>query len=101
MRRLQTRSNVVEMSVRVWADRWGDWIVALALAAGAEREVWSRAPASLTATGGRVPLALLLGFATLPLGWRRRVPAAVVSTVVGALVVASLLVSHWHGVPVE
>jgi signal transduction histidine kinase len=101
MRRRLMRSSVVDMSVRVWADRWSDRIVAFALAAGAEFEFWTRAPASLTATGGRVPLALLLGFATLPLVWRRRSPAAVVLTIIGALVVASLLVSRWHGVPVE
>jgi signal transduction histidine kinase len=101
MRRLLARSSVVDMSVRVWARRWGDGIVAFALAVGAELEFWGRAPSGMTVTGGRVPLAILLGVAIVPLAWRRRAPALVVLTIVGALAVASVLVSHWHGVPVE
>src|SRR4030081_542298 len=98
MRRLLVRSSLVNMSVRAGADRWGDWILALTLTVGAELELWGRAPSSLTVSGGRVPLAMLLGFAILPLGWRRRAPASAVLSVVGALALASLLVSHWRGV---
>jgi signal transduction histidine kinase len=89
------------MTVRAWADRWGDWIVALALAVGSEVDLWARAPASLSVTGGRAPLAVLLAGATLPLAWRRPAPARVLFAVTGALVVASALVSRWSGLPVE
>jgi signal transduction histidine kinase len=89
------------MTVRAWTDRWGDGIVALALAAGSEVELWARVPASVGATGGRAPLAVLLACATLPLVWRRRVPARVLSAITAALVVSSALVGHWSGLPVE
>ena len=90
-----------EMGLRARVDRWGDRIVAVALAAGAQVELWGRAPASLTVIGGRGALAVLLGLVTVPLAWRRRSPVAVLFTVAVALVVASFLVSHAGGVPIE
>jgi signal transduction histidine kinase len=78
-----------------------DWIVALALAGGAEYELWARAPASLTVSGGRALLAVLNALVTLPLAWRRRAPVAVLFTITGSLAVASFLVHHSSGVPVE
>jgi signal transduction histidine kinase len=89
------------MSVRRWLDRWGDWLMAIALMAGSEADLWSRAPASVGASGGRAVLSVLLAGTTLPLVWRRSAPAAVLLVITGALVAASALVDHWHGVPVE
>jgi signal transduction histidine kinase len=89
------------MSVRAWVDRWGDRVLALALAAGAQLELWGHAPAALTVIGGRGLLAALLGFWTVPLAWRRRAPVGVLLTIAGAIVVAAFLVSHSGGVPVE
>ncbi len=89
------------MNVRAWVDRWGDPLVAAALTVGAQIELWAHAPASLTVIGGRAVLAVLLGFVTVPLVWRRRAPVTVLFTVTGALTIASLLVSHSGGVPVE
>ncbi len=89
-----------DMGVRAWVDRWGDWIVALALAAGAEFELWARS-AGLVATGGRAPLAVLVGLATLPLAWRRQAPVVVLFVVAGAIAVTGFLVSHPNGLPVE
>ncbi len=87
------------MGLRAWAQRWGDWVVALALAATAEFELWAHAPAGLVVTGGRAPLAVLFGVVTVPLGWRRRAPVAVLFAVTGALVVVAFLISHSDGVP--
>src|SRR5439155_11430507 len=87
------------MGLRVWAQRWGDWVLALALAAVAEFELWAHAPAGLVVTGGRAPLAVLFGFATVPLAWRRRAPLAVLFVVTGALVVVAFLIRHPGGVP--
>ena len=89
------------MSVRAWASRWGDWVVALALAVGSEVDLWTRAQATAVVSGGRGSLAVLLACVTLPLVWRRRAPAAVLFAITGVLVVASLLVSRWSGLPVE
>jgi signal transduction histidine kinase len=89
------------MSVRAWASRWGDWAVAVALAVGSEVDLWTRAQTAGAVSGGRGSLAVLLACVTLPLAWRRRAPAAVLFAITGALVVASLLVSRWSGVPVE
>src|SRR5436190_19614797 len=87
------------MGLRVWAQRWGDWGVALALAAVAEFELWAHTPAGLVVTGGRAPLAVLFGFVTVPLAWRRRAPVAVLFVVTGALVVVAFLIRHPGGVP--
>jgi signal transduction histidine kinase len=89
------------MGVRALLDRWGDWIFALALAGGAEYQLWVSASASLAVTGGRAVLAVLLALVTLPLAWRRRSPVTVLFTITAALVVASVLVRHSSGVPVE
>src|SRR5204863_1980869 len=87
------------MGLRAWAQRWGDWVVALALAAEVEFELWAHAPAGLVVTGGRAPLAVLFGFVTVPLAWRRRAPVAVLFVVTGALVVVAFLIRHPGGVP--
>ncbi len=87
------------MGLRAWAQRWGDWVVALALAATAEFELWAHAPAGLVVTGGRAPLAVLFGFVTVPLAWRRRAPAAVLAVGSGAVAVAAFLIRHPGGVP--
>jgi signal transduction histidine kinase len=89
------------MRVRRWLDRWGDWLLAIALTVGSEADLWSRAHASVEVSGGRIVLAVLLSGATLPLAWRRAAPSAVLLAVTGALIAASALVNHWHGLPVE
>jgi signal transduction histidine kinase len=87
------------MGLRAWAQRWGDWVLALALAAEVEFELWAHPPAGLVVTGGRAALAVLLGFVTLPLAWRRQAPVAVLSVLTGALVVGAFLIRHAGGVP--
>ena len=87
------------MGVRPWAQRWGDWVVALALAAEVEFELWAHAPAGLVVTGGRAPLAVLFGLVTVPLAWRRRAPVAVLFVATCALVVVAFLIRHSGGVP--
>jgi signal transduction histidine kinase len=87
------------MGLRAWAQRWGDWVLALALAAEVEFELWAHPPAGLVVTGGRAALAVLLGFLTLPLAWRRQAPVAVLSVLTGALVVGAFLIRHAGGVP--
>src|SRR5205085_10331606 len=84
------------MRRRVLADRWGDWILAAALAVGAEYELWARG-----VTHGRAVQAVLAGCVTLPLARRRRAPEAVLLIVIAALAVASVLAAHSGGVPVE
>ena len=51
--------------------------------------------------GGRSVLAVLALLLTLPLAYRRRVPAAMLLTAAGALVLVAMLVSHSQGIPVE
>src|SRR5437773_2959666 len=87
------------MGLRAWARRWGDWGFALALAAVAEFELWAHAPAGLVVAGGRAPLAVLFGFVTVPLAWRRRASAAVLLVVTGAVAVVAFLIRHPGGVP--
>src|SRR5206468_13096160 len=87
-------------SGREWVDRWGDWILAFALAAGAEYELWARS-AGLDSAGGRAPLAVLVAVATVPLAWRRQAPVVVVFVVAGTIAVAGFLISHPNGLPVE
>jgi signal transduction histidine kinase len=89
------------MSVRAWVDRWGDRIVALAFTIGIENELWIRPPAGLTVSGGRGVAAVLFAFMTVPLAWRRQRPLAVMCTVTGSILAASLLVHHTDGMPVE
>jgi signal transduction histidine kinase len=87
------------MGLRAWAQRWGDWVLALALAAEVEFELWAHPPAGLVVTGGRAALAVVLGFLTLPLAGRRQAPVAVLSVLTGALVVGAFLIRHAGGVP--
>jgi signal transduction histidine kinase len=88
------------MRLRVVIDRWGDAIVALALAAWTQLDLWGHAPATMHVVGGRGVLSVLLLIVILPLALRRRTPAATLLTAAGALVVATLLVSHSQGIPV-
>ena len=88
------------MGVRAWVNRWGDWIVALALAAGAEYELWASTPPSLVVHGGRGLLAVLVALMTLSLAWRRRAPVPVLGVIVGAVAIAGLL-ANLNGLPVE
>ena len=88
------------MRARAYLDRWGDLALALAFAAWAQLDLWGQGPA-LNVVGGRAVLAILLLLLTLPLAVRRRAPAAALLIPVGALVVASALVHHSTGVPVE
>ena len=87
------------MGLRAWAQRRGDWVLALVLAAEVEFELWAHPPAGLVVTGGRAALAVLLGFLTVPLAWRRRAPVAVLFVLTGALVVGAFLIRHTGGVP--
>ena len=87
------------MGLRAWAQRWGDWVLALALTAEVEFELWAHPPAGLVVTGGRAALAVLLGLVTLPLAWRRQAPVAVLSVLTCALVVGAFLIRHAGGVP--
>ena len=89
------------MRIRAAIDRWADLVVALTLAGLAQLEVWGHAPAKLQVVGGRGVLAVLALLLTLPLAYRRRVPAAVLLIAAGALVLVAMLVSHSQGVPVE
>jgi hypothetical protein len=88
-----------DMSVRGLADRWGDGLVAFALAVAAEYELWFSPPSGLSVTGGRAVLAVLFGLMTVPLAWRRRAPAEVLVAVTSALAVATFLLHHPLGVP--
>src|SRR5436190_1196918 len=87
------------MGLRAWAQRRGDWVLALALTAEVEFELWAHPPAGLVVTGGRAALAVLLGLVTLPLAWRRRAPVAVLFVLTGNLVVGAFLIRHAGGVP--
>jgi signal transduction histidine kinase len=87
------------MSLRAWTQRWGDWAVAVALAAASEYELWAHAPADLTVIGGRAALAAALVAATVPLAWRRWAPASVLFVIAGAVAVVAFLVTHPGGVP--
>jgi len=87
--------------VRVLLDRWGDTVVALALAASVQVELWGNAPATMRVVGGRGVFGVLLLLMTVPLAVRRRAPTATLLTVDGALVFGALLVSHSQGLPLE
>ena len=79
------RRTVRRMSVRAWLDRWGDWILACALAIVSEYEILVRPLFGDPAVkSGRAAAASLFVLVTLPLAWRRRVPVAVLLTVIGA-----------------
>jgi signal transduction histidine kinase len=87
------------MRVRAVIDRWADLTVALALAAWTQVDFWKHAPATMHVVGGRGVLVVLLLIVTFPLAVRRRLPAAPLLTVAGALVLVALLVSNSRGVP--
>ena len=89
------------MRVRALIDRWGDGVVAVALAVWTQVDLWKHAPATMEVVGGRGVLAVLLLLVTLPLAMRRRAPAATLLIAAAALVAAAFLVSHSNGVPVE
>jgi signal transduction histidine kinase len=82
------------MSIRGLADRWGDGVVASALAIAAQYELWFRAPSGLAVVGGRGVLAVLFGLMTVPLAWRRRAPAEVLLLVTGAFAVSTVLLQR-------
>ena len=77
------------MNARRWAvSRAGDLLdalLALALAATAQYEIWAHPLADDGIPGPRLPNAVLLLLITVPLAWRRRTP-----TVVFAVVLASI-----------
>jgi hypothetical protein len=82
------------MGVRGWLDRWGDWFLAVVLAASAEYEIWVRPlPNDQAVTAGRPAAAGLLVLVTLPLAWRRRAPVAVLFIVI-AVAVCALFAIH-------
>jgi signal transduction histidine kinase len=64
-------------------------------------DLWGHAPAGLRVIGGRGVLAVLLVLVTLPLAIRRRSPAATLVIATASLVVASAVVHHSTGAPVE
>jgi signal transduction histidine kinase len=88
------------MRVHVVIDRWGDAVVALALAGWAQVDLWSHAPATMHVVGGRGVVSMLLLLVILPLAVRQRRPTATLLTATGALLVGALLVTHSQGVPV-
>jgi signal transduction histidine kinase len=88
------------MNARAWLDRWGDWLLALALTISVELELWGHS-SGLVATGGRIPLAFLVAIPTGSLAWRRRAPIAVLAVMTGTIAVIGFLVSHPNGLPVE
>ncbi|MGZ4359050.1 MAG: sensor histidine kinase [Gaiellaceae bacterium] len=88
------------MRLRSRVDRWGDWIVAVALAASFERELWMNPPPG-GVTGGRASLALPILLMTIPLAQRRRAPVPVLFAIVCALAVGSFLISPTASWPVE
>jgi signal transduction histidine kinase len=94
-------STFLYMRVRVLLDRWGDAVVALALAASIQFELWGHAPATMHVVGGRSVFAVLLLLVTLPLAVRRRAPALTLLAAAGALVLGALLVSGSQGIPLE
>jgi signal transduction histidine kinase len=87
------------VSLRIWTQRWGDWALALALAAGAEYELWAHAPAGLDVIGGRASLAAALAAATVPLAWRQRAPVTVLFLITGAVAAVAFLVREPGGIP--
>src|SRR5687767_8977929 len=69
---------------RALVERWGDWIVAGALLAVAELDVWTaRVPADAPAGWALVNALLVTGYA-LPLLMRRRAPLVVLVLVIAA-----------------
>ena len=75
----------MRMSVRAWLDRWGDWVLAVGLAAVSEYEIWVRPLfGDQIVTAGRALAGSLFVLVTLPLAWRRRAPVGVLLTVVAA-----------------
>jgi signal transduction histidine kinase len=91
----------MHVRVRDLLDRWGDAVVALVFAAWAQLDLWTNAPTTMQVLGGRGVFAVLLLLATLPLALRRVAPAVSLLVIAGALVLAALLVSNSHGIPVE
>ena len=87
------------MSIRERTQRWGDLVLALALLAEIEYEVWVTPPHGLTVHGGRAAVTVLVALVTLPLVWRRRAPIAVVATSGAAVVLGSLLTTSANGPP--
>ncbi len=87
--------------VRVLLDRWGDVVLAVVFVLWTQFDLWGNAPATLRVVGGRGVLAVLLVLVTVPLALRRRAPAATLLIAAASLVVASLVVRHSQGVPVE
>ena len=75
----------MRMSVRAWLDRWGDWVLACALAIVSEYEIFVRPLFGDSAVkSGRAAAAILFLLVTLPLAWRRRAPVAVLLIVIAA-----------------
>ena len=75
----------MRMAVRAWLDRWGDWLLACVLAIVSEYEILVRPLFGDPAVkSGRAAAAGLFLLVALPLAWRRRIPVAVLLTVIGA-----------------
>ncbi len=91
----------MHVRVRDLLDRWGDAVVALVFAAWAQLDLWTNPPTTMQVLGGRGVFAVLLLLATLPVALRRVAPAVSLLVIAGALVLAALLVSNSHGIPVE
>jgi signal transduction histidine kinase len=89
------------MRARAYLDRWGDIVLALVFAVWAQVDLWGQTPPGLRVAGGLGVLAVILVLLTLPLAVRRRAPAVALLVPVATLVVASALIHHSTGVPVE
>ena len=76
-------------------------MLALVLVAWTQIDLWGHAPAGLRVAGGRGVLAVLLLFVVAPLAMRRRSPSSTLALAAASLVVASTVVRHSTGVPVE
>jgi signal transduction histidine kinase len=88
------------MGVRAFAERWGDWAIALAFALAAEGMVLTASPEGVAMPGGTLAAAALALAITLPLAWRRRRPMSAFAVVIAASTFAWVLTNRPAQAPV-